>query len=515
MNPSKNHLSHKLIEVISNPVFPELDTQLRAGRHICAEDLEKHAFVHEYFDELDKFYRRYSVELIRAPEDFYYLRTKSTSILPSSQLSELEMLCGKILCLLYLSPERLAQQGIFTVQEVYDELISLIEVERLVKLINPRSTGSDLDKAKLQEKLRAALNRLARMGIISFLVKDKDSNNKFLIRSSCFRFGAEVRSGEDVTEAQEKLIRMGEIVTPESLAERERALKALAKDDTTAAQASASLANAQVGAAAAASVASACASATAEVDDEATSSELLTAQPATSASFAQQQGVRQVASGVSELAEQHEAADEQDDLEATDLEALFAAADEVEDSSATANSTTSTSKSASGYQWAEDDDWEDDDDWDEFDDLDDDDFDEEDEDDDDDADEPVTPSLSAKSAQTVRAESEVRKQEASEEVDADELVDETDTEAEADNEVEDEDEYEDEYEADDEDADYYVDDSDIYDLEDELNDEAEDEDADEYADNEDEDDEDFIIDVNSLADLDRFDYNADDEDERA
>lgn len=224
MTPSKANLSSKLIEALSNPIFPELDNQLRSGRHICTEDMEKHSFVHEYFSELDTFYRRYSVELIRAPEDFFYLRTKSTSIIASSQLTELEMMAGKILCLLYLSPERVAQQGVFTPQEVYEELTSLVEVERLVKLINPRSTGSDLDKAKLMEKLRSALGRLARMGVISYRDKER---KKFLIRSSCFRFGAEVRSGDDSLAEQEKLIRSGEAVTKESLKEQEKAQAAL------------------------------------------------------------------------------------------------------------------------------------------------------------------------------------------------------------------------------------------------------------------------------------------------
>lgn len=496
MNPSKNHLSNKLIEVISNPVFPELDTQLRAGRHICSEDLEKHAFVHEYFEELDKFYRRYSVELIRAPEDFYYLRTKSTSILPSSQLSELEMLCGKILCLLYLSPERLAQQGIFTVQEVYDELISLIEVERLVKLINPRSTGSDLDKAKLQEKLRAALNRLARMGIISFLVKDKDSNNKFLIRSSCFRFGAEVRSGEDVTEAQEKLIRMGEIVTPESLAERERALKALAKDDTTAAQASASLSNAQVGAEAAQD------SATAGASGEATEDALIAAAPVTEAAFAQQQGAGagettdasdetdDAYADAEEADAAHEVAGIEDFFEDA-AEAYFDEDVEAEEADVDAEEQDSPAskpaKASSGYQWAEDDDWEDDDDWDEFDDLDDDDFDDEDEDDEDEDEAPARGRSSGRKSVALDADAE----DAEDDADA----------------------YEDENEDEDDSAEYaellaslrdsedefYEVDLDAFDL-------SEDEDDDE------EDDEDFIIDVNQLADLERFDYDADDDD---
>jgi chromosome partition protein MukE len=67
-------------------------------------------------------------------------------------LSELDMMVGKILCYLYLSPERLANEGIFTQQELYDELLTLADEARLLKLVNNRSTGSDLDRQKLQEK---------------------------------------------------------------------------------------------------------------------------------------------------------------------------------------------------------------------------------------------------------------------------------------------------------------------------------------------------------------------------
>ena len=62
------------------------------------------------------------------------------------------MMVGKILCYLYLSPERLANEGIFTQQELYDELLTLADESKLLKLVNNRSTGSDLDRQKLQEK---------------------------------------------------------------------------------------------------------------------------------------------------------------------------------------------------------------------------------------------------------------------------------------------------------------------------------------------------------------------------
>ncbi|WP_255964795.1 chromosome partition protein MukE, partial [Klebsiella pneumoniae] len=60
-------------------------------------------------DHLEEFYARYNVELIRAPEGFFYLRPRSTTLISRSVLSELDMMVGKILCYLYLSPERLAE----------------------------------------------------------------------------------------------------------------------------------------------------------------------------------------------------------------------------------------------------------------------------------------------------------------------------------------------------------------------------------------------------------------------
>ncbi|MDO9758004.1 chromosome partition protein MukE [Glaesserella parasuis] len=212
MTDTQELISTKLAEAIANPIFPQLDSQLRAGRHISLEALDEHAFLMDYQSELEQFYRRYHVELIRAPEGFFYLRPKATTLIARSAMSEMEMLVGKVLCYLYLSPERLAQQGIFHHDEVYDELLNLADEIKLLKAINPRSTGSDLDKAKLAEKVGGALRRLGRLGVIT-RVGDQNSK-KFVISESVFRFGADVRTGDDPREAQRRLIRDGEATKP-------------------------------------------------------------------------------------------------------------------------------------------------------------------------------------------------------------------------------------------------------------------------------------------------------------
>ncbi|MFW9323322.1 chromosome partition protein MukE [Glaesserella parasuis] len=218
MTNTQELISTKLAEAIANPIFPQLDSQLRAGRHISLEALDEHTFLMDYQSELEQFYRRYHVELIRAPEGFFYLRPKATTLIARSAMSEMEMLVGKVLCYLYLSPERLAQQGIFHYDEVYDELLNLADETKLLKAINPRSTGSDLDKAKLAEKVGGALRRLGRLGMIT-RVGDQNSK-KFVISESVFRFGADVRTGDDPREAQLRLIRDGEATNPTAIKEQ-------------------------------------------------------------------------------------------------------------------------------------------------------------------------------------------------------------------------------------------------------------------------------------------------------
>ncbi|MBD1558276.1 chromosome partition protein MukE [Vibrio sp. S9_S30] len=205
---TEEYMPEKLAKAISNPLFPALDSALRSGRHISSEDMDNHALLSDFETELAQFYQRYNTELVKAPEGFFYLRPRSTSLIGRSVLSELDMLVGKVLCFLYLSPERLAHEGIFTNQELYDEMISLADEKKLMKLVTNRATGSDLDREKLFDKVRTSLRRLRRLGMIIHI----GESGKFRISEAVFRFGADVRIGDDMREAQLRLIRDGEAV---------------------------------------------------------------------------------------------------------------------------------------------------------------------------------------------------------------------------------------------------------------------------------------------------------------
>ncbi len=198
----------ELVKAIANPLFPALDSLLRAGRHIASEDLDNHSFLLEFESQLQLFYQGYHVELMRAPEGFFYLRPRSTSLIGRSVLSEIDMLVGKVLCFLYLSPERLAQEGIFTTQELFDEMLSLVDEKKLMRLVTSRATGSDLDRERLLEKVKGSLRRLRRLGMLIPL----GESGRFRVSEASFRFGADVRAGDDIKEAQLRLIREGEAV---------------------------------------------------------------------------------------------------------------------------------------------------------------------------------------------------------------------------------------------------------------------------------------------------------------
>ncbi|GAL13602.1 chromosome partition protein MukE [Vibrio astriarenae] len=91
--------------------------------------------------------------------------------------------------------------------------MTLTDEKKLMKLVTNRASGSDLDKEKLFEKVRTSLRRLRRIGMVITV----GETGKFRISEAVFRFGADVRVGDDMREAQLRLIRDGEAVvhTPE------------------------------------------------------------------------------------------------------------------------------------------------------------------------------------------------------------------------------------------------------------------------------------------------------------
>ena len=148
------------------------------------------------------------MELIKAPEGFFYLRPRPSADIGTTVLSELDMLVGKVLCYLFLSPDRLASEGVFAMGELQEEVLSLADEKQLLRMVNSRSGGTDLDKKKLLEKIRTSMRRLKRLGMITPL----GNSDKFRVNESVFRFAADVRSDEDPRAVQLRMIQEGEAI---------------------------------------------------------------------------------------------------------------------------------------------------------------------------------------------------------------------------------------------------------------------------------------------------------------
>ncbi|HDX8438036.1 TPA: chromosome partition protein MukE, partial [Aeromonas dhakensis] len=111
-------------------------------------------------------------------------------------------------CYLYLSPDRLASEGVFAMGELQEEVLSLADEKQLLRMVNSRSGGTDLDKKKLLEKIRTSMRRLRRLGMITAL----GNSDKFRVNESVFRFAADVRSDEDPRAVQLRMIQEGEAI---------------------------------------------------------------------------------------------------------------------------------------------------------------------------------------------------------------------------------------------------------------------------------------------------------------
>ncbi len=95
---------------------------------------------------------------------------------------------GKILCYLYLSPERRRTKGFYQ-QELYDELLTR-PMNRAAEAGEQPFHRFGSGPPEAAGKMRASLNRLRRLGMVWFMGHD---SSKFRITESVFRFGADVR----------------------------------------------------------------------------------------------------------------------------------------------------------------------------------------------------------------------------------------------------------------------------------------------------------------------------------
>jgi chromosome partition protein MukE len=196
---------HQLEEVVQDPLFPDVDVALRAGRHIDRDDGERYAFVLDAQNLLESLYRRYGCELIHAGDGFFYLLPVGEQM-GRRHLTAGEMLVGQTLALVYLEPTTVQAGGITQQTLVVARLAGLVGERELIQALNPRRRK--YDERIAQETVRMEITRALR-GLESLGFIDLGEGEQVRLRLGLLRFAEAVRGLSEPAEALARLIAEG------------------------------------------------------------------------------------------------------------------------------------------------------------------------------------------------------------------------------------------------------------------------------------------------------------------
>lgn len=202
----------RLEEVVTDPLFAEIDTDLREGRHVNSDETERYGFLRDAQAQLEGFYRQYDCELRRATDGFFYLMPNGDR-LGRRRLTAAEMLAGQSLALLYLDPQTARSRGVITSAQVVQRLETLVGRDRLVAELLPRRKRLDERVAQdaVREEIAKALRGLAGLGFV-----DSAGTEEIRLCPALLRFAEPIRGLEDRREALERLIAEGEVERDEA-----------------------------------------------------------------------------------------------------------------------------------------------------------------------------------------------------------------------------------------------------------------------------------------------------------
>ena len=197
----------RLEDVVTDPLFAEIDTDLRQGRHVNREETERYGFLHDAQAHLEGFYRHYECELRWAVDGFFHL-VPNGDRLGRRRLNGAEMLVGQALALLYLDPQTVRRRGMVENAQVVQRLETLVGRDRLIAVLLPRRKRHDERVAQdsVREEIGKALRAFAGLGFVSTA-----ETGEMRLRPSVLRFAEPVRGLEDREEALARLIAEGAV----------------------------------------------------------------------------------------------------------------------------------------------------------------------------------------------------------------------------------------------------------------------------------------------------------------
>lgn len=198
----------RLEDIVSDPVFPEVDAALRRGRHIDRDDGDRYQLLVDAQDLLEEFYRRYRCELMQQSDGYFYLLPLGEQV-SHRYLSAGEMLVGQTLALFYLDPAKLQTAGTCTRTQLLARLLGLVGVRELAKALEPRRRNFDDERVVhgvIRTKVGTALRRLESLGFVDLL--DPETIRP---RAAVMRFADPVRGLQDMAAALARLAASGQI----------------------------------------------------------------------------------------------------------------------------------------------------------------------------------------------------------------------------------------------------------------------------------------------------------------
>ena len=196
---------HRLEEVVSDPLFAEIDTGLRQGRHVNRHETEQYGFLRDAQAHLEGFYHQYDCELRHAGDGFFYLVAHGDR-LRRRRLAIVEMLVGQALTLMYLDPQTVRSGGVIASAQVVQRLEALMGRDRLVAELLPRRKRRDERVAQhtVREEIAKALRALAALGFVH-----TTDVERVRLCPALLRFAEPIRGLEDRREALSRLIAEG------------------------------------------------------------------------------------------------------------------------------------------------------------------------------------------------------------------------------------------------------------------------------------------------------------------
>jgi chromosome partition protein MukE len=196
-----------LNDVLDDPLFPEIDCQLRKGVHIGHEDITAYSFLQDASQFLRSFYKRYHCELVhdnKEEADFFFLSSYG-DLLGNRKLSAAEMVVGMTLAYMLMDPEYISKK--IPLDRLIFTMKGLMGNDEYLLRMAPRFRGRDSegDEQKAEKEVSRCLRRLEALGFLSW----PRSLGDIMPKSPIFRFIAPARGLGNLDENIKILVNRG------------------------------------------------------------------------------------------------------------------------------------------------------------------------------------------------------------------------------------------------------------------------------------------------------------------